>query len=52
MELILVVILILLLLGGGWTSRPGWAGPDVSGFLWLLCAVALIVLVLRLLGIV
>lgn len=50
-ELLLIVLVILLLLGGGvWTSRPGWSGPDVSGFVWVLFAVVPIVLVVRLIG--
>lgn len=51
MELLLILILVLLLLGGGWTSRPGWTGPEVSGFLWLLVAVVVIILIVRLLGV-
>jgi hypothetical protein len=52
---LIVILLILLLLfgafGGVYTARPAWSGPDVSGFLWLLAAVVLIVLVVRALGV-
>lgn len=48
--IVLIVLLVLLLAGGGWTARPGYAGPaEVGGFVWLLVAVVVIVLVVRLL---
>lgn len=51
--LILLVILLLLFGGGGvWTARPGYTGwAGAPSLLWLLAAVVLIVLVLRLLGV-
>jgi hypothetical protein len=55
MDILLIVLVLLLLFGafgGVYTSRPAWSGPDVSGILWLLVAVALLVLVLRALGVV
>jgi hypothetical protein len=54
MDALLIVLVLLLLFGafgGVYTSRPGWTGPDVGGFLWLLVAVILLVLVLRALGV-
>ncbi len=51
-ELILIILLIVLLLGGGWTSRPGWGGPaEVSGVLWIIFVIVLIVLLVRFLGV-
>lgn len=50
--IVLLIVLLVLSLGGGWwTSRPGWSGPDVSGFVWVLFAVVLIVVVFRALGV-
>jgi hypothetical protein len=47
--LIVLVVLILMFGGGGYyTGRPGYAGPDVGGLLWILCVVAVIVLVVQL----
>jgi hypothetical protein len=54
MDIILIVLVLLLLLGafgGVYTARPAWSGPDISGILWALFAVALLVLVLRALGV-
>lgn len=52
---LLVILLILLLIfgvgGGVYTSRPGWSGPDIGGFLWVLVVVAVIVLIVRGLGV-
>jgi hypothetical protein len=53
--LIIIIVLILLLGGGGWyTTRPGYAGPaaGVGNILYILVAILVIFLVLRLLGVV
>lgn len=52
--LVLLIILVLLFGGGGWyTGRSGYDGPG-AGFgslLYILCAIVLIVIVLRLFGV-
>lgn len=53
MELLIILLILLLVFGGGgyWTSRPGWTGPDVSGLLWVLVLVVIIIMAVQLLGI-
>jgi hypothetical protein len=52
-EILLILLLLLLLFGGGWgwTMRPGYAHPEYGGWLGLLFAIVVIVVVLRLLGV-
>jgi hypothetical protein len=54
MDILILVLIILLILGGGggyYVGRPGYAGPaaGLGTILYLLAAIALIVIVLRLL---
>lgn len=55
MEILIILIILLLVFGGGgwYVGRPGYAGPGtgLGGLLYILAAVALIVIVLRLLGV-
>jgi hypothetical protein len=53
MDILLIVLVLLLVfggVGGYWTARPGWSGPNVSGLLYVICVVAVVVLVIRLIG--
>jgi hypothetical protein len=52
--LVLLIILLLLFGGGGWyVGRPGYGGPatGLGNILYILAVIALIVIVLRLLGV-
>jgi hypothetical protein len=53
-EILIILLILLLVFGGGgyYTGRPAWTGPDVSGLLWILAAVVVIVFVVRLVGLV
>ena len=54
MELLILLIILLLLFGGGgfYVGRPGYAGrgAGLGNILYVLAAVIIIVIVLRLLG--
>jgi hypothetical protein len=54
LELLVILLILFLVFGGGgyYTGRPAWTGPDVSGLLWVLCVVVVIVFVVRLAGLV
>jgi hypothetical protein len=56
MELLIIILVILLLLFGGggyYVGRPGYAGAGagLGNILYIIAAIVLIVIVLRLLGI-
>jgi hypothetical protein len=55
MEILVILIILLLVFGGGgfYTGRSGYAGPGagIGNILYILAAIVLIVIVLRLLGI-
>ncbi len=50
--LILIILLVLFAFGGVYTGRSGYAGPGagLGNILYVLAAIVLIVVVLRLLG--
>ena len=53
--LIIIIVLIFVFGGGGWyTTRPGYAGPGAGlhNLFYILVAILVIFLVLRLLGVV
>jgi hypothetical protein len=52
---LLLVLLFLILVfssSGYYTGRPAWTGPDVSGLLWILAVLVVLVFVVRLAGLV
>ena len=55
MEILIILIVLLILFGGGgyYVGRPGYAGAGagLGNILYVLAAIALIVVVLRLLGV-
>ena len=55
MEILIILIVLLILLGGGgyYVGRPGYAGAGagLGNILYVLAAIALVVIVLRLLGV-
>jgi hypothetical protein len=55
MGILVILIILLLVFGGGgfYTGRSGYAGPGagIGNILYILAAIVLIVIVLRLLGI-
>ena len=56
MELVIIVLLVLLLVGGGtgyYVGRPAYAGTGagLANLLYVLAAIALVVIVLRLFGV-
>jgi hypothetical protein len=54
MALLLVLLFLILVFSstGYYTGRPAWTGPDVSGLLWILAVLVVIVFVVRLAGLV
>ncbi len=55
MDILVILIILLLLFGGGgfFVGRPGYAGAGagIGNILYVIAAIVLIVIVLRLLGI-
>jgi hypothetical protein len=55
MDILIILIILLLVFGGGgfYTGRGGYAGPGagMGNILYILAAIVLIVIVLRLLGV-
>jgi hypothetical protein len=48
--IVLVVLILMFGAGGVYTGRPGYAGPNVGGLLWVLMAVCVALIVFQLIA--